>query len=708
MKTKLFFFVFLFFAGFNLSAGVISLEQAQKVARNFYYEKYMQYEGTILYDQITIRSVQTEKEGSYELYYIFHMNPEGFVIVSAEDRLNPVIGYSFLHPFVTENQPPNIKWWMMQYAEQVKYVREKKVEPDKKKIEKWAFYLEEDFELNPINKGSKEVEPLMTTLWDQGWPYNYYCPETPSGGSGGHTWAGCVATAAAQIGYYWRWPDHGRGYTSYIPPSHPEYGIQYADFENTWYRYDEMCDAPETVNLAIAEYIYQSAVGMHMDFDPDGSIPASADSIEYYFRLFPFAWYDRDTMSVDNWKEILTNSLDNRFPVYYSGYPSSGVGHAFVCDGYQDEDLFHFNLGWGGTSNGYYTIDNVFGFNYHQQMMPNFHPDTLQFVYPPYCSGTDTCKGYEGSVSDGSGPVKDYLNNTQASWLIDPQTEFDSIVSIILMVKQLDLFNDGDRLFIYDGEDNSAPLLAELSGNTIPGNIESTGNKVFIEFITDGANTGGGFYLNYKTTRPVWCSGMTNLTQPSATFNDGSGSFYYYNLTNCTWMINPGHGGPLTMNFNYFNTEENHDFLKIYDGETMQLLAQLSGHYEIPPDPVTAQSGKLFVAFLTNNNTNSDGWEAWYSISTGIQNEQGNTQLRIIPNPAGPEVRFIISLATAQMISIEVFDMVGNLQAHMATEYLKAGNHTISGNLEGLAAGVYFCVMQAGDERISRKLIKVE
>ncbi len=80
------------------------------------------------------------------------------------------------------------------------------------------------------------------------------------------------------------------------------------------------------------------------------------------------------------------------------------------------------------------------------------------------------------------------------------------------MVKRLDLFNDGDKLYIYDGEDNTAPLLAELGGNTIPEDIESTGNKVFVEFITDGSNTAPGFYLNYKTNRPVWCSGMTQLT----------------------------------------------------------------------------------------------------------------------------------------------------------------------------------------------------
>jgi len=158
--------------------------------------------------------------------------------------------------------------------------------------------LNENFGSIKISTNSKGVEPLLTTKWDQDFSYNYYCPDDPAG-PGGHAYAGCVATAMAQIGYYWRWPDHGQGYTSYIPASHPEYGIQYADFENTWYRYDEMCDGPQTVNLAIAEYIYHIAVGVHMDFGPGGSAGSPTDSAGYFFKYFTSQVLFRDNIPDD-------------------------------------------------------------------------------------------------------------------------------------------------------------------------------------------------------------------------------------------------------------------------------------------------------------------------------------------------------------------------------------------------------------------------
>ncbi|MBL7103074.1 MAG: C10 family peptidase [Bacteroidales bacterium] len=708
MKSKIFLFVISIVFSFNLFAENVTIQQAKKVALNFYFEKYNLFEGPVLYDQLAIHSTHVESDGIQNFYYVFHVNKGGFVIVPADDCLSPVLGYSFKHNFVADNQPPNVKWWFGQFEEQVRYVRQKKLTPEIKTADQWAYYLNDGFELNKPVKSSKAVEPLLTTEWDQGWPYNYYCPETPTGGSGGHTWVGCVATAIAQITYYWRWPDHGQGYTSYISTVYPATGVQSADFENTWYRYSEMVDEPQTVNLAIAEYSYHIAVGIHMNFSGGGSFPSTDDSIAYYLKLQPYDWYYRDNMPVEQWKELLTTSLDSKFPVYYGGNPSSGSGHAFVCDGYQDEDHFHFNLGWGGQSNGYYTIDNIQGYNYDQDMVPNICPDSLQFTYPQYCSGMDTCLSFEGSITDGSGPIHNYLNNTQASWLIDPQTEYDSVTNIVIMVKRFDLFNDGDRLYIYDGEDNTAPLLVELSGSTIPGDIESTGNKVFIEFITDDANTAPGFYLNYNCERPDWCSGMTQLTEPAATINDGSGSFYYYNSTTCTWIIDPGITDPLTLHFNYFDTEAENDVLKIIDGVSQELIAEISGYYEEPPGPVTSPSGKMFLAFLSNNSVQGEGWEAWYDINTGLSKNTRDFNFQIIPNPVTSDVQIRFNLQSGENVTIQIFDVVGQKLEYLIKKTLTPGHHSIHSNLGHLPEGIYFCRLQTGNEMVTKKVIKVK
>ena len=714
MKTKISLFVISIIFSFNLFAGNGTLQQAKKVALNFYFEKYNQFEGQVLYDQLSIRSIHVESDGILNFYYVFQVNNIGFIIVSADDCLAPVLGYSFKHNFVSDNQPANVRWWFQQYEEQIKYVREKQHEPEKRISDKWTHYLNENFDSIMIAPSSKEVEPLLTTLWDLDFPYNYYCPEDPAG-SGNRTPAGCVAVAVAQIAYYWRWPDHGQGYNSYIPASHPEYGVQYADFENTWYRFDEMADSLTTVNKAVAEYIYHFAVNFRMDFDPDGSRPDSIfllpgrDSTAYHFKTFPYTSLYRDSMPDDQWKAILVSMLDEVCPIFYRGLYENppGGGHAFVCDGYQDEDYFHFNHGVGGLYNGYYTIDNIIGLNYNQFISSTICPDTLQFNYPIYATEIDTLHTLEGSITDGSGPIHNYLNNTQASWLIDPQNEYDSVTNIVIMVKRLDMFNDGDRLYIYDGNNNTAPLLAELGGTTIPDDIESTGNKVFAEFITDGANTASGFYLNYKTNRPVWCSGMTQLTDSTAIFDDGSGSFFYNNTTTCTWIIDPGITDSLTLFFNYFDTEEDNDVLKIYDGVSQELIAEISGYYEDAPEPVTSPSGKMMLAFLTNNSVRRQGWEAWYDLNTGLQENTLDFDFLIIPNPVTSDVKISFNLQFEEQVTIQVFDIVGQKLEYLVNETFTPGQHSISHNLSHLPDGIYFCRLQVGDGIVIKKIIKL-
>jgi hypothetical protein len=708
MKTRTLLIIAIIALCIPVYAGFVTCQTAKKVALNFYYEKYNQYEGVIEYQSLQIESTYTSKQSNENFYYVFHFKNGGFVIVPSDDCLSPVMGYSFQNNFVADNQPSHVKWWFGQIEEQVRYVRQNKLLPENKTADQWTYYLNDGFVLNTHPKASKAVEPLLTTLWDQGWPYNYYCPVTTGGGSGGHTWAGCVATACAQIAYYWRWPDHGQGYTSYIPLSHPEYGMQSANFENTFYCYDQMCDQPQTVNLAIAEYTYHIAVGLHMNFNPGGSAPTLGDSISYFFKYMEGEWYYRDNMPEEQWKAMLMNALDQKLPVYYAGNPSSGAGHAFVCDGYQDEDYYHFNFGWGGSSNGYYTIDNVQGFNYDQEIVPNFVPDTLQFTYPQYCSGHDTCCIFEGSICDGSGPIYDYQNNTQASWLIDPQTEYDSVTNITIMVKRLDLFNDGDKLSIYDGGDNTAPLLAELTGNVIPADIVSTSNKVFLEFITDGANTAPGFYLNYKTTQPEWCSGMTTYSDPAATISDGSGPFYYYNTTTCTWIIDPGQNEPLTLYFNYFDTEQASDKLKIYDAIANELVAEISGYYENPPEPVTVESGKVMLAFLSNSSVRADGWELWYDIDYVKISENSNKfNFSMHPNPVNSDFQIKFNLQTEKQVSIHVYNLMGKELNILIDDNLGQGYHSVQGDLGLLPEGLYFIKFKAGDETVSKKIIKL-
>ena len=212
MKTKLLLFVISIFFGFNLFAENVSIQQAEKVALNFYFEKHNLFEGQISYNQLNIRSVYTETDGVHDFFYVFQINGKGFVIVPADDCLAPVLGYSFEHEYVSENQPPNVQYWFGQYKEQVIFARENQIEPEKNISIQWAYYLADSFNSTKPAINSKEVEPLITTLWDQGYPFNCMCPT----GTGGQAVTGCVATGYAQCLYYWRLPLHGTGYHCYI------------------------------------------------------------------------------------------------------------------------------------------------------------------------------------------------------------------------------------------------------------------------------------------------------------------------------------------------------------------------------------------------------------------------------------------------------------------------------------------------------------
>jgi hypothetical protein len=714
MKTKILLLVLSLVFSASLFAEFVPLEKAKTTALNFYFEKYNQHEGKVDFTEIKITNTFVKQQAENTFYYVFSMNLGGFIIVPADDCLLPVLGYSFKHDFVSENQPDNVKWWFQQLEDQVTFVRENNLNPTKEITDRWKHYeMYNNEKLSFVNR-DEGIGPLLTTNWNQGWPYNYYCPEDPPG-SGHYTYAGCVATAIAQIFYYCRWPDHGQGYTSYIPSTHPEYGMQSADFENTWYRYDEMVDQPNTINKAIAEYIYHIAVSLQMNFTLTGSGPDSSillpeeDSCAYFFKYTPTEYLYRDSIADDEeWKSILFDRLDNGFPIYYGGNPAPGaVGHAFVCDGYQDEEYFHFNLGWGGSNNGYYTIDDIVGYNYDQMILLGTEPDTAQFNYPLYESGADTCISLEGSITDGSGPLFDYLNNTQASWLIDPQTEEDSVTNISLEIKRLDLYADADRLYIYDGADNTALLIGEFGGNEIPEVLTSSGNQLFVEFVTDNENTAGGFYLVYHATQPDFCNGTTTITDESAVISDGSLNFNYYNSAICQWYLMPETDQPLTLNFNYFDTEEGHDFVEIYDMETQELLVKLSGNYETPPDPVTAESGQMLVAFISNKSISQGGWEAWYDLATAAVENNNKPLLTIMPNPVRGNVIITTQNNTSEIVNISLYNTTGPRLRNWEFASQPNTQQEFTLDLSNLSPGIYFLRLQAGNDVVTKKVVKL-
>ncbi len=200
------------------------------------------------------------------------------------------------------------------------------------------------------------VDPMLACLWNQGWPWNQYCPEDADG-PGDHVWAGCVATAMAQIMYFWQWPELGAGSHSYV---HPAYGLQSANFGATSYDWSAMQDVNATAAAALLQY--HCGVAVEMDYAPSGSGAwvgtgqhSALDAFKDFFCYPASAGFiEHINFSDTDWTARIAEEITSGRPVLHRGYGSGG--HAFVLDGLQNSMLFHVNWGWSGAWNGWYSL----------------------------------------------------------------------------------------------------------------------------------------------------------------------------------------------------------------------------------------------------------------------------------------------------------------------------------------------------------------
>jgi hypothetical protein len=694
----------------TISASEVTQFQASKVALRFIAEKSMvaREASTISY---SVKETLVIGEFEAPFYYVFNLEPQGWIIISADDAVPPVLAYSFEGSYSTTNAPVQCNAWMKQYEDQIRYARKNNFPAYSYVATLWSDLLVPRNSSFVIHN-SKSVAPLITSNWNQNYPYNAMCPSDPAG-PGGHAYAGCVPTCMGQVMYYFRWPWTGTGSYSYVDST---YGTLTANFDTTHYDWNRMTDISNGVNPAIAQLLYHLGVSCDLVYGPGGSgmyNHKAAYSLRTFFKYSPQTQYVfRDSTTMD-WDSLLISHLDRKIPMYYAGWSLPNVnGHAFVCDGYQDSCYFHFNFGWSGQNNGYfYTSDLTPGgnnFNLAQEVIINCYPDTVNYTYPVYCSGSSEIKFQEGTFDDGSGPVQAYLSNSSCSWLINPQTEKDSITSITLNFKRFET-NPDDLVNVYDGATLSDPLLASFSGDSIPSAVSSYGNKMLVTFTSSTATPAQGFLAGFTTEVPVWCAGTTEINGDTAEFSDGSFGFDYHNGQLCKWKVTRTSGGPLTLYFRSFDTEEGKDFLKIYDFSTSEVVAQLSGHYDPDtlPLPVTIESGTAFLIFTSNSSVAGEGWEIYYPKSTeGIGELQDQTSLRIFPNPASDVVTVSIGAEHTGTGQIDILTVEGKIVRTMNVLVTPGCNmHKI--DVTDFQPGIYLLQFRNNSVNYTRKLVVI-
>ena len=343
-------------------ANPVSVSQAKYVGQQFVQANFdvtrQSAELTLVYTGSTMRGEAC--------YYIFNVGNEGFVIVSADDDFRPVIGYSEESSFDSDNIAPAFNYYLNMVAES-RSGQHNVADPTV--AAEWQSVTKSG-RLVSFN-GGRAVPYMCQTKWNQSpAPYNSMCPaDSNSPYSGYHAYVGCVATAMSQIMKYWNYPTQGQGSHSY---NHHKYGLISANFGSTTYDWANMLDHYTSSNYntaqgnAVATLCYHCGVAVNMDYGGDVEEGSGASSmtvpgaISQYFRYSNSAQYVQAYSNLLNWKNKLKESFDMGWPVFYSGSePGAGYGHAFICDGYNDNDYFHFNWGWGGSDDGMFLVDAI-------------------------------------------------------------------------------------------------------------------------------------------------------------------------------------------------------------------------------------------------------------------------------------------------------------------------------------------------------------
>jgi len=288
-------------------------------------------------------------------YFVFNNNGgKGFTIVSGDDLMPDIVGYSDKGTFSEECMPDNLKAFLKAYCATLeKVVAGNKAATDNVKELAARRASEED--------ATVIVEPLLQAItWDQGEPFNNECP-LYDGVNRAVT--GCVATATAQIMKYYNYPE---ALQKDIPRYTDTNGLTVEDVLAAGRTYDwaHMLDnynnpCSDVEAAAVARLMSDVGKSMNMTYgEQSGAITiAPANALPEYFGYDKdiIQYIPRSYVSLAKWIEIIKHELDEERPVYYGGQ-SEGGGHAFVCDGYDSADFFHINWGWGGYCNGNFDI----------------------------------------------------------------------------------------------------------------------------------------------------------------------------------------------------------------------------------------------------------------------------------------------------------------------------------------------------------------
>lgn len=363
MKKSIFFITFLFLiTSFQLFSKPRDISEAKKIAEVFLLNKNtalkrspkldskleIKLDLAYLNESDALRSEVDKKP----YYYVFNTNDNnGFIIISGNDNAKKVLGYSDNGTFDINNLPQGFEYWLSFYQEEIEYLYS---------LEETENIIADDLYYYTENTFPQAITPLVQTKWNQDYPYNMFCPIVPDS-TGKRAVSGCVATAAAQIMHYYGWPEKGDSSKTYTTRTYKiELSVDYSDTYYDWSNMANIYNSKSTLkeNEAVGTLMYHvgTAVNMNYGHTSGAYTRDMAQALATYFNYDKNIRYiQRTYYSFSEWKNIIKTELAEGRPILYAGSSSSGA-HMFVCDGYNSDDFFHINWGWGGSSDGYFEL----------------------------------------------------------------------------------------------------------------------------------------------------------------------------------------------------------------------------------------------------------------------------------------------------------------------------------------------------------------
>lgn len=373
MKRTFTFISFFLFLASSTLAGPIDPEKALEIANDFWNNN-LKKDAQLVLSPASIASKAPSRDGeqgSDAQYYIFNSNNDnGFVIISGDDQLTPIVGYS--DDCRIGEMPPALAEWLNVYSSYVDDVRSGAVE-----------------HVSTTAATGTRIEPMLQTSWNQSAPYNNFCPEV----SGQRTPTGCTATAMAQVMKFHEWPASPKKAISW--QNNITGKTETIDITKHVYDWDNMLnhyrDGYNTVQAdAVAQLMVDVGKAINSSYAPGGTGSTDMDAARGLVNVFNYSpqikIFKRNECTYDEFISVIRENLEARQPLVHCGQAQSyAAGHAFVCDGIDENNYVHIDWGWDGAFNGFFDLGSMAPggtgigggqdrYNVHQSVIANIRP----------------------------------------------------------------------------------------------------------------------------------------------------------------------------------------------------------------------------------------------------------------------------------------------------------------------------------------------